>query len=380
MRSSGPRPDRANRGLWRACQAHVGVTCALLLAAASVTAAPLDGLLTAVPERLAPLGYVELGSDRMNDALDVFRIRDRDPMTAGTKAGDYRGQHVSGAWRPAESLWLSGGLWQRNVSDAADTYLYNSWQFAGQYRFMAAEGHWPALALRLSSWGNRAAATESNTPVNVPGAILNSVKVTEPSDQQVQADLIGTWEMSPSLDVSALLSLGGSRLSYGALAATTTRNGCNYQLSFTGNDIFGALIPPCTATGGIIQQFFDSSGDYGVDVANEIAWRGTFMQLGVNSTWRNGPWTLQGGYLFHAVRREAVDAILALRGKASYTQNHNITLEADYRVHPHVSVFSRAQFSSNLFFNDLPVTYNSSTAARFGSKYSLFSVGLRAVF
>jgi hypothetical protein len=104
------------------------------------------------------------------------------------------------------------------------------------------------------------------------------------------------------------------------------------------------------------------------------------MQLGVNSAWRNGPWTLQGGYLFHAVRREAVDAILASRGKASHTQNHNITLEADYRVHPHVSVFSRVQFSSNLFFNDIPVTYNSSTAARFGSKYSLFSVGLRAVF
>jgi hypothetical protein len=336
--------------------------------------------LTALPERLAPLGYVELGSDHMNDALDVFRIRDSDPLTAGTKAGDYRGQYVSGSWRAAENVWLSGGLGQRHVSDAADTYLYNSWHLGGQYRFLEAAGRRPALALRLSGWGNRAAATESNTPVTVPGAILNTVKVTGPADQQLQGDLIGTWTMSPALDVSALVSLGTSRLSYGSLSATTTRNGCNYQLSFAGNDIFGTLIPPCAATGGVIQQFFDSSGDYGVDVANEIAWHGSFVQLGVNSAWRSGPWTLQGGYLFHAVQREAVDAILASRGKASHTQNHNITLEADYRVHPHVSVFSRAQFSSNLFFNDIPVTYNSSTASRFGSKYSLFSVGLRAVF
>ena len=377
--TSGLRLGRARQGLRWACSLLIGVICAVL-ATVPAAAAPLDGFLTALPERLAPFGYVELGSDHMNDALDVFRIRDSDPLTAGTKAGDYRGQYVNAAWRATDNLWLSGGLGQRRVSDAADTYRYNSWQLAGQYRFLEAAGRRPALALRLSGWGNRAAATESNTPVTVPGAILNTVKVTEPADQQLQGDLIGTWTMSPALDVSALLSLGASRLSYGALSATTTRNGCNYQLSFNGNDIFGTLIPPCAATGGIIQQFFDSSGDYGVDVANEIAWRGSFMQLGVNSAWRRGPWTLQGGYLLHVVRREAVDAILASRGKAAHTQNHNITLEADYRFHSHVSVFSRTQFSSNLFFNDIPVTYNSSTASRFGSKYSLFSVGLRAVF
>jgi hypothetical protein len=43
-------------------------------------------------------------------------------------------------------------------------------------------------------------------------------------------------------------------------------------------------------------------------------------------------------------------------------------------------VFLRSQLSSNLFYNDIPVTYNSSTSAHFASRYSLFSLGLRAGF
>ncbi len=340
----------------------------------------MDAFLTAVPERLAPSGVLEVGVDHMNEGLDLFKIRESDPLSSGTTAGDYQGQHLIAAWQAMEGLWLSGGLWERRVSDAADTYLYTSWQVAGQYRFVDAQGSRPAMALRLSAWGNRAAATDSSTPVNVPGAKLNTVKVTEPADQQLQADLIATWSLTPSWDVSTLVSAGSNHLAYGALSATTSRNGCNYQLHFSGNDIYGTLIPPCATKGGVLQQFFDSSGDYGVDVANEIAWSGAFMQLGVNGVWRSGPWTLKGAYLLHAARREVVDAILASRGKTAYTQNHTITFESDYRLHTNMSLFARAQYSSSLLVNDIPVTYNSSTAARFGSKYSLFSVGLRALF
>ena len=373
------RPARVEPKLGAGMSGAKVLAMALCLATLPVAGAPLDALLSATPEKYAATGFLEVGSDHMSEQLDIFKIRANDPLTAGTTAGDYRGEHIGGAWRVADGVWLSGTLWQRHVSDAADTYHYTSWQLAGLYRFREQDGKLPAMAVRLSSWGTRADATESSTPVTVPGAILNTVKITKPEDRQLQADLIGTWSLSPSLDVSAVAGAGSSQLSYGGLAATSTLNGCEYQLDFIGNAISGTLAKPCLAA-VYLQDIYDNSGRFGVDVANEIAWRGTFMQLGVNSAWRSGPWTLQGGYLFHAVRREAVDAILASRGKASHTQNHNITLEADYRVHPHVSVFSRVQFSSNLFFNDIPVTYNSSTAARFGSKYSLFSVGLRAVF
>jgi hypothetical protein len=352
----------------------------VLLASLTAQAAPLDALLSAYPEPASGRSFVEIDALHMNGALDVFRVRESDPATAGTRAGDYRGRQLMGGWRLGDALWLTGSLSQRAVSDTTDTHQYGGWQLGAQYRFRDADDHWPALALRLSAWGHQAGAVQSTTPVTVPGAILNTVRITDPADRNVQADLIGSWKLSPAWQASALLSAGVTRLSYGSLSATTRRDGCNYQLSFTGNDIFGRLIPPCAAPGGVIEQFFDSSGDYGVDVARELAWRGNFVQLGGNVVWREGAWKLAGGYLFHAIKRESVDDILASRGKSSFDRNHLVLLEADYRVNPWLSLVGRGQFSSRLLFNELPVTYNSSSAARFGRKYSLFTLGLRAEF
>jgi hypothetical protein len=376
----------------------------LMLPTAAVQAAPLDTLLTATPERtVGSTAQFELAVDRLNRRLD-FGGPAADASGAGQTRnanGDYQGEQMVAAYRVTHQLWLSGSAWQRQVRSDADTYHYRGWRVSGLYRFAdaaptgaadpaAAADSWsaaltarPALALRLSAWGNQAKLTETTTPLRVTGAVLNTVTVIRPSDQQVQADLIATWRLSPAVDVSAAVGAGRIRLAYAGLAATTTRNGCNYRLSFNGNDIFGTLAQPCSAGadgGGVIQQFYDSSGDYGVDVANEIAWKGSFLQAGVNIAWHSGPWTLQGGYLFHAVRRDAVDAILAARGDPVHKTNQTVTLEAAYRVQAHVELFTRAELSSNLFFQDLPVTYNSSTSGNFGSRLSMFTLGLRAGF
>jgi len=80
------------------------------------------------------------------------------------------------------------------------------------------------------------------------------------------------------------------------------------------------------------------------------------------------------------VQRDAVDAILASRKQTSYAQNHSIGLEASYRLQGNLQLFATGLISSNLFFNDIPITYNTSTAARFGSRYSVFGTGLRFNF
>jgi hypothetical protein len=350
----------------------------LALIAGNALAAPLDALLSASPERGLERGFVELGADVMNQQLDVFNFRtvSSDPDKA---TGDYNGAHINGGWRIGEKSWVSGSLWQRGVGDATDTYQYTSWQISGQYRFLEASGYLPAMGVRISGWGNYATATETTKPVVVPGAKLDTVKVKSPSDQQLQADVVGTWQLSPASDLSVLLSAGTSQLSYGGLSATTTMDGCHYQLAFTGNAVYGKLASPCSTPIHVL-EIYDNSGRLGIDVANEIAWRGSFVQAGVNGSWRSGPWTMRAGYLFHMAQRESVDAILASRNQTSFTQNHNVTVEGSYRLSPGMSLFARGQLSSNLFFNELPVTYNTSTAARFESKYSLLTVGMQLNF
>jgi len=355
---------------------------ALLAVVAPATwAAPLDALLTATPERADPRGRIELGFDKAVGAIDFSTSADPSEQTPSITQGDYSGVQLHAAWRATDRLWLSGGLWQRRINNAVDRFDYRSWQAAGQYRFNDAAGAMPAFALRLSGWGNSASETAATTPVRVPGAVLNTVTVANPSDRNLQADLVATWPLSSQLDVTGLLSVGSTQLSYGGLTATTSIAGCDYNLQFTGNDIFGNLIEPCSGSGGaVIKQFYDSSGDYGVDVAREIAWSGRFMQAGVNAQWRNDVWSLAGGYLYYTIKRDDVDDILASRGNPVYRHNHQLMFEAAYKVHPNLSPFIRAQINSNLFFNDIPVTYNASTSGSFGTALSVVTIGLRAGF
>jgi hypothetical protein len=358
-----------------------GLVVALLASGATAQAAPLDALLTATPLGGDARWRVELGVDLVNRSLDFSTSADTATQNPATTTGDYRGGQLLATWRVADRWWLSGGLWQRRISNAVDSFDYSGWQLAGQWQLMAAQGRMPALAVRLGGWGNRADVTEATTPVRVPGAILDTVTIDSPGDNQLQADLVATWPLSSQLEVSALVGGGRSQLRYGGLTATTTRNGCPYDLVFTGNDIFGTLARPCTGNGGgVIRQFFDSSGDYGVDVAREIAWSGRFLQAGANVRWVRGDWQLAGGYLFHTQRRQHVDDILARRGDPVHRHNHVIVAEAAWRVQPMLQVFARAQLSSNLFLQDVPVTYNASTSGSFGNRFSLITLGLRAGF
>ena len=358
-------------GLWAAC------------ALGPAAAAPLDVLLSALPEQPGASGYVEVGAERLNRALAFSSTADPAPGQPPPGSGSYSATVLRGAWQLGPRWQLSGGLWQREIGDAVDTFRFLGWHTAVQYRFsdlQPAPGSLPAWAARVSAWGNRASATETTTPVNVQGAILDTVKISAPRDQQLQLDLLASWQPAPAWTVNASIGVGQVKLQYEALTATTRRNGCSYDLTFTGNDIFGQLIEPCESGNGVIRQFFDSSGDYGVDVAREIAWSGRFWQAGVNAQWQGGRWAWAGGAMFHQVSREGVDDILARRGDPVHTRNLLLALEGRYALTPGLALFARSQASSRLFFNDLPVSYNSNTSGSFGSKYALFTLGLRGQF
>ena len=333
------------------------------LCVTSADAAPLDALLTALPEVDAPNGQVEVSIDSM-------------VPVGNDSSSDYHGWHMLGGFSPRPDWWLSGGLWQRSVDTGGDNYQYTSWQAAAQYKMLDGAGIRPALGLRFSVWGDQSPASNSSTPVVVPFLKLNTVSVTSPSDQNIQADVIGTWQLSPNTDFSLLLGGGTTQLAYDTLTATTTYNGCNYNLQFTGDTIFGTLANPCSAPGGVIHQFYVSSSNYGIHPTEELAWNGNFVHLGGNARWKQGPWNWSVGVLFTQAQRSGVDDILASRGSASYTQNTDVTLQGNYKWTEHLHLIGRFQVSSNLFFADIPVTYNSSTASRFENTFSLFSLGM----
>jgi hypothetical protein len=340
------------------------------------SSAPLDGLLRASGDYPDADYYIEVGGDVMSGPLDFWRVRANDKRLAGTLAGDYQGGHISGGMQLLPGLWLSGAYWDRTIRDVSDPYHYNSGAVAIQYRFFDGQEALPALALRFSSWGNWSDAVASSTPVKVNNVVLDTVKITLPGDSQLQADLIGTWNLSPSTSVTLLASGGTVQLGYGALTATTTLDACSTELVFNQNSIFGQ----CVQKGVIKSQFFDSSGEYGVDVVKELAWRGVFTQLGANVHWRYDNVTLRAAYLYYSIQRDAVDQILAARGKKQYVVNEVMTLDAGYQLHKYLSVYGRGEFMTHLFFNDVPVMYNSSSSSNFARKYSLFSFGLRSSF
>jgi hypothetical protein len=341
-------------------------------------AAPLDAFLTALPEQMGTKAYLEVGADHMNAQLDFFKIRDSDALAAGTQAGDYHGSHLVGGWRLTDKVWLSGSLMQRNLSGLSSTYSFDSWQVSGLYKLNEAAGKVPALAVRVSAWGNSAnevvatkicAAPVVGSPKRCQtNALLDKVTIAKPSDRDLQVDLIGTWKPAQNVDLNASLSLGNTQLSYGGLSGLATIDSVSYQLSPVGSDI---LFTAADGSQRIVKNVFDS---------NELSWRGNFVQLGASTAWYHGPWTLRGGYLFYSIQREAIDDILKSRGWSVVKQNKTVSLEAAYQLRPHISVFARGQISSALIFNDMPVLYNAFSSDLVGGRYSIYTLGLRSDF
>ncbi|AGX88182.1 hypothetical protein [Candidatus Symbiobacter mobilis] len=345
--------------------------------ATAAHSAPWDALLQATPP--ADKAYLELSTDHLNGALDVFRVREDDPANAGTPAGDFHSVAISGGAKVAGGNWLSASLGRKSLRSASDAYHYTSWQVSAMHplEWIGGNGTWAA---RLSAWGNHASATESTTAIVVPGARLRTVHIDKPEDRQIQADVVGSWKVWAGATLSAHVGIGKTKLSYQGMEATTKRNGCLYHVTFWGNTMLANLIPPCNVGGIVMEQLYDRSGLYGVDIPTEIAWRGNFAQVGGNVQWQRGAWTFNVGYLYHYMRRNGVDGILAGRGARSYQRNEHLLFQASYPVRPGWTVYGRAQTTSHLLLDDIPVTYNSSTAKRFGSGHATFGVGVRRVW
>lgn len=346
---------------------------ALLLGVSSpLGAAPLDALLDAIPHDRPGTFKLEFGVDAVNKTLDIFNIRANDPVYGGTNVGDYKGLHLRAGYGLTERLWLEGGLWQRSIAYRTDTENITSWQTALQYRLTERNRQEGQYAVRLSLWGNQSPVVNKASPTTLPGINLQSVSVRNPQDLQLQADLIGTWPVKDSGFVLSAFAGGGvSRVTTGALSGMV--NGCNYNI-YSGN--FGTtaiLSAPC---GALLSATLNSPST----AAQWLSYTSRYYQLGGKVQWEQGDWQAALGYqyLFHA--RDQIDAAIVQRGGVAYKNNHILIAEVARRLSRDFTLFARAQVMRNQFNGEMPFTYNSVTANKFGQLYGFATFGGKLEF
>lgn len=387
-------------------------------------AAPLDGLLTALPETYSDRPTVEVGYDMVNDTVDVFNIRG----DVAADIGDYSGGHVRVVWPLTPFLQLDGALWKRGIDYRQDTIKLDSWQVGAQQRIANQKGALPALALRLSAWGSRSdAVTKSSATLN--GLTATQVSVHSPEDRQYQADLLMSWKLSDGWQVDTFGGVGRGKVKIGNIAVSTitgSRNGLSVSgtngalsrsgiatldtvtaskdsntftgtgvtvsnnliqidsLAFSGLTCADVSVSPgaatCVFNGSPIELTGFLSG-FGLDIddllalSNEIGFNYgqveydfNYMQAGFALSWHKDNWRLRGSYLFQKFNRDSGVA-------DTYNTVQTLTGEAAYRVGDGKAVFLRGQIMDHNLMGETPLAYNSLTASRFDKKYGLLTLG-----
>lgn len=363
---------------------------ALAGAPAPAAAAPFDFALTARPEQ-GGARQLEIAVDAMNDTLDVFDIRGRDPVYGGTNVGDYSGVHLRGGWKPAERWWIDAALWRRKIDYRNDSGSLTSWQLAAQYRFAGDAGDAPGIgaggttawALRGSVWGNRSGTLEKRSPTTLAGYTMDTVSIDSPRDLQWQFDLIGT-RGGPDASVSWFGGVQRGKVDYSRLTGTATAGSCPYSVAFGDSSTVLTQTADCTGSGGTLaagtQVTVDNSA-LGLNPRDALAYTATVLRAGVNAHRRWGAWHLRGGLAYeHHDRGDALeDAAQSLSGTYQ-SGNLSAALEVGYRFTPTLVGFVRGTAWQHQLMGEVPFLYNGVTAKRSDRRYGIVSVGVVAAF
>ena len=354
----------------------LGLCCAGTLAPAF--AAPMDAFLSANQNNIVGAVELEAAYDLVNSTVDVFKIRDKDAIYAGTNVGDYRGGHLRAGVALTPRIWIDGGFWERQLDYRDDTVKIKTWQLAAQYKLLDGVGYRPSIALRAGAWGNYSNQLKKTSVTSVLGQTLNSVTVDSPKDNQFQIDLIGTSAIFAHTELSMFVGAGTSRVSVGDVSATSTVGGCPYNLALGATEVVATLARPC---GNIASSSITvPNSAYGIDINNEAQYSANFAHAGLMLNWKKDDWQLRGGYQYQYLKRKQIDDAISARGGSSYQSNHTLVGEVKYQVIKEAAVFLRGHYMTNQFVGEIPFAYNTLTASRFGKRYGFLSAGVLVTF
>jgi len=408
-----------------------GFYSVLFFLAIPVYAAPLDGLLTALPETYSDKLTVEAGYDMANDTVDVFNIRG----DVASDIGDYAGGHVRVVWPVTKHFQIDGSLWKRGIDYREDTIKLDSWQVGAQHRIANQKGLLPALALRMSAWGSRSDGVTKSGDLSINGFTAESATVHNPKDQQAQLDILSTWSFGDGWQMDLFAGVGRGKVKLDNLTTKTIR-GSNSDGSISVEAIKGSVISkqntflpealvtssgktasaadvfvskdriemgrltytndrgidfhfesvritPSAATHGVEQEDLVAALD-GYTLApselvtlsnravfdfSQVEYDFNYAQAGLALSWHKDNWRMRGSYLWQKFNRDSgvSDAFTAVQ---------TVTGEVAYRIGDGKAVFVRGQLMDRNLMGETPLAYNSLTASRFDKMYGLLTLGL----
>lgn len=337
------------------------------------SAAPLDALLQATERDPEASIEIEAAYDVVNDTVDVFDVRANDSEFGETNVGDYRGAHLRARWHFTDTLSLEGSLWQRRLDYRNDQAEIDSWQLGFQHRFIDAAGWRPAMAWRLSAWGNEADQLNKTSPTSVGGVTVDTVSVNSPQDRQAQLDLIASWPLTSRTSWSVFAGAGTSRVKLKEINGSLDLAGCPHQVTF---QEARTIVAPTSTCGTSVRYDGAPIDTLGGDVYANASYKAKYLQAGTSLRWTGEQWQLAAAYQFQTLDRDNIDDRIEQNGRTVYDTNHTVIGEVRYRLGKNAQIFARAQAMEHQFVGEIPFAYNSFTSHRFDKRYGFVSAGL----
>ena len=86
------------------------------------------------------------------------------------------------------------------------------------------------------------------------------------------------------------------------------------------------------------------------------------------------------GYEFQQWQRDGIDSLVTARGGTAYRRNHTLVGEVDWSPQPALRLLLRGQLMQHQWLGELPMAYNTQTAAHFAQRHGLVTAGLQLVY
>lgn len=215
--------------------------------------------------------------------------------------------------------------------------------------------------------------------------IVQQIRVEDPWDDQLQLDLINTWDLSQHASFSLFVSYGKSKVGFNNIYITDPSTDFfsapgQFSIKRIENADSIGIEAQCVNPCGSWRRFsMTSPNGNNLSQGMNIGYDSHFYQAGGMYSWLGAEWRAKLGYRFIKLNRD-VDVAVAQMPKKVIDSNHFLTMEVGYKppypLFEHIGFFVRPEFMTNQFIGDVPFTYNAFSAHKFDRKYGIVTVGV----